>query len=149
MDKQRIFLDASVVITALLSTRGGSFYLLHQYRDFIMFQTNEYVLREVLRVLEEKFSSQTHLRTQLFLLLGTAEVVILSNPPVQAVHLLMETISPDDAPILASALASSDYLLTLDNDFFTRSVLARAEKSNLLIMKPKAYIERLRSKNFS
>lgn len=44
-------------------------------------------------------------------------------------------ISTHDAPILASALAHSDCLLTLDNEFFKADIMARAKNNDLAILK--------------
>lgn len=134
--KPVVFLDASVIITALLSDRGGSFYVLSHGRDSFAWQTNEYVLEEVQRVLRDKFPEQPNLLTRLFLLLGTSGVIVLPLPEPGLVARTAKYISRSDAPILASALHFSDYLLTLDNDFFTPRVLAAASKASLTILKP-------------
>jgi predicted nucleic acid-binding protein len=50
MPKNRVFLDSSILITALLSSRGGSFYILTQLKDKLHFQINNYVLEEIFEV---------------------------------------------------------------------------------------------------
>lgn len=85
MGKPRVFLDSSILITALLSSRGGSFYLLNHSKSLVAFQTSEYVLAEVRRVIAEKFPRRRELHARLFLQLGIAGVVVLPNPPEREV----------------------------------------------------------------
>ena len=141
MVKPKVFVDSSVIIASLISTQGGSFYILNNWKDDFEFQTNEYGLGEIQRVLKEKFAKQATLQSQLFLLLGTATVVILPNPTKRERDRSAQYISLIDAPILASALTHSDYLLTLDNEFFEKDVMELAEKNSLAIWKPKEFIE--------
>jgi predicted nucleic acid-binding protein len=136
MAKPTAFVDSSVIIAALLSSEGGSFHILTQYRGFFAFQINEYVLAEIQQILRSKFRNRPSLITELFLLLGVADISVLANPGKRDVMRAAEAISQNDAPILASALRSSDYLITLDNDFFTKLVLARARDKSLVIAKP-------------
>lgn len=144
MGKPRVFLDSSVLITALLSSRGGSFYLLNHWQHQVVYQINEYVLAEVQQVLREKFSHRSELNSKLFLLLGIAGLVVLSNPPRRAVERLLKFISAEDAPILASALKSSDYLLTLDNEFFQTPIRRFAARHSVEILKPREFIASVR-----
>ena len=44
MAKPKVFLDSSVIITALLSTQGGSFYIIEYYKINFTFQINKYSL---------------------------------------------------------------------------------------------------------
>lgn len=141
MLKNRVFLDTSILITALLSLRGGSFYILTNLRDEYDFRINQYVFQESLRVLEEKFSSQSDLKNKLFLLLGLTAIKILPDPPKSKLKLLRNVISKEDAPILSSASENSDYLLTLDKEFFNNAVIKFAENKNLLIKTPREFIK--------
>ena len=111
--KPKVFLDASVLIAAVLSSKGGSFYILNKFKGDFEFQTNAYVFEEVESVLERKFPGREDFRNKLFLLLGLTPVRILPDPPRESVTPLTGLINPEDAPILASALAHSSYLLTL------------------------------------
>lgn len=79
MSKNKVFLDTSILITALLSSRGGSFYILTQFIARFYFQINNYVLEEIMEVLAKKFLSREELKSNLFLLLGLAKVGVLSN----------------------------------------------------------------------
>ncbi|MEK9153198.1 MAG: hypothetical protein AAB723_01195 [Patescibacteria group bacterium] len=67
MVKSRVFVDTSVLITALLSSKGGSFFILHQFKDEVVFQINQYVIDEALRILEEKFSNRPELKNNFFI----------------------------------------------------------------------------------
>ena len=146
MVKPKVFLDSSVLIAAILSPTGGSAYILSNFHSLVSFQINEYVFREVERILKSKFSSRLSLHNSFFLLLGVAGIEVVPNPSKQQVLKAFKWISQNDAPILASALLSSDYLLTLDNEFFGNKVmkLAQQKRRMLLIVKPREFIEKIR-----
>ncbi len=135
-----MFVDTSVLIAAALSSTGGSFYILTTLSDRFQFQINEYVLQESIEVLEEKFSEQEDLKNTLFLLLGLAGIKVLPFPSFQAVKALDKIVNVKDAPILASALAQSAWLITLDQDFLQSAVLEFAAARGLTIVKPKEFI---------
>jgi hypothetical protein len=118
---------------------------LTQCRDQFAFQVNEYALAEIQMILHDKFKDRPSLVTELFLLLGIAGAFVLPNPTKHDVTKVAEAISQNDAPILAFALQSSDYLITLDNEFFKESVLAQARKKSLLIAKPGDLLAQLRT----
>ena len=141
MAKPAVLLDTSIFITALLSTKGGSFYILNTFRDRVDFQTSEYVFAEIDEVLKHKFFGRIDMRTKLFLILGTTNVAVLPNRPKREVMQLKKYISEKDAPILASALKESYYLLTLDNEFFNDKIMRLASNKRLSILKPKDFIE--------
>ncbi|MBI2099755.1 MAG: putative toxin-antitoxin system toxin component, PIN family [Candidatus Vogelbacteria bacterium] len=140
MDRSSVFLDTSVLVAALLSDTGGSSYLLTVLKDKFTFHTNGYVLAELEHVLDSKFARQAVLYTKLFLILGVAKVVVWPYPPKPSLIPLKKIISEKDAPILAGALAGSDYLLTLDNEFFNDRVVTYARQRKLEIVKPKDLI---------
>jgi predicted nucleic acid-binding protein len=136
MDKPSIFLDSSVVIAALLSVQGGSSYILREKHELFEFQASEHVLSEVQDVLSGKLKEQSHLSATLFLLLGIAEVQTVPNPSKLKLASIAGIISNKDAPILVSAMEHSDYLLTLDNEFFKTAIVQVAKENNLGILKP-------------
>ena len=142
--KPKVFLDASVLIAAVLSSSGGSFYILNKFKGDFEFQTNAYVFEEVESVLDRKFPGRGDLGNKLFLLLGLTPVRILPDPPRERVTPLTALINPEDAPILASALAHSSYLLTLDKDFFSEFVTTLSNTKGLRILNPKEFIEKHR-----
>lgn len=147
MEKNRVFLDTSVLLTAMLSSRGGSFYILNTLREKCEFQINEYVLKEVIEVLTRKFPEREDLKRKLFLLLGWVPINVLPDLPKRKIESLFELIPEEDAPILASALAHSSFLLTLDNDFLTTPVKEFAHSRGLTIVKPKEFIQNFKSVN--
>ncbi len=142
MARPKVFLDSSVLIAALLSARGGSFYILTQFRDKFEFQINEYVLEEIIKVLNYKFKGQEGLKSKLFLLLGWARIKILPNSGAKKLRAAEKLIEKGDAPILASALEASSYLLTLDNGFLDEKVISHARAKRLKILKPRGFIEK-------
>ena len=141
MVKSKVFLDTSVLITALLSSRGGSFYILTQFKDRFCFQINNYVLEEILEVLTKKFPSRKELKSNLFFLLGLTKIEILPNPAKSSLKSLNKVINQKDAPILASSLENSNHLLTLDKDFLNEKIRNFAKENNLLIFTPKEFIK--------
>ncbi len=143
MVKNRTFLDTSIIITALFSSRGGSFYILSQLKNKFHFQINNYVLEETLEVILKKFPLKKELKNNLFFLIGFSKIEILSNPPKELLNSLNKIINQKDAPILASALENSDYLLTLDKDFLNNEVKNFAKQNKLLIFTPRQFIESL------
>jgi predicted nucleic acid-binding protein len=145
MAKHGAFVDSSVIIAALLSPEGGSFHILTQCQDWFTFQINEFVLAETQEILRTKFRDKPSLTTELFLLLGIAGISVLPNPSKRDVMRAAEIISENDAPILASALRSSDYLVTLDNEFFMGAILAEAGRQSLVIAKPGDLLDQLKT----
>ncbi|MBI2635430.1 MAG: PIN domain-containing protein [Parcubacteria group bacterium] len=142
MAKPKVFLDSSVLITAALSARGGSFYILTRFRDKCEFQINEYILEETIRVLDRKFKEREDLKSKLFLLLGWAKIKILPNPGVRKLKAAEKLVNKEDAPVLASALETSSYLLTLDNDFLKEEIIIFVKAKRLAILKPKEFIQK-------
>ncbi|BCX15629.1 MAG: hypothetical protein KatS3mg097_521 [Candidatus Parcubacteria bacterium] len=141
MQKNKVFLDSSILITALLFSKGVSFYILTNLKDKFHFQINDYVLEEILRVLDKKFSVKRKLKNYLFLLLGLAKVEILPLPSKASLKNVSKVLNKEDAIILASAVYNSNYLLTLDKDFLTEKVRNFAKNNDCLILTPKEFIE--------
>ena len=144
MPRPAAFLDSSVIIAALLSSKGGSSYLLTQLNDRANFQINEYVFAEVRGILEAKFADRPEMSAHLFLLLGLAGVATVANPSKQEIRRLSKLISKNDAPILASAMEHSEYLITLDKEFLKPSIVAAARGKNLSIVRPGDFISLFR-----
>lgn len=144
MARDRVFLDSSVLIAALLSSRGGSFYILNQWRSAFEFLISDYIFEETMGVLNEKFIGREDLKDKLFLLMGLTPIKILKSPRSDELKILTNIINKKDAPILASALKHSSYFLTLDNDFFTEPVTKFSKKKGLFILKPREFIQKIR-----
>ncbi|MEY4747363.1 MAG: hypothetical protein RLZZ416_412 [Candidatus Parcubacteria bacterium] len=135
-NRPRVFVDSSVLIAALLSADGGSAYALREKHSGFVLLINEYVLEEVRDVLDGKLQRFAHLSATLFLLIGFAGIRVLPNPSKRDVAKLFRHISKKDAPILASALRNAEYLLTLDNEFFSEKIIRIANQKGLKIVKP-------------
>jgi predicted nucleic acid-binding protein len=136
-----VLVDSSILITALLSSTGGSFYVLSHYHDRVQFCISRYIMDETTEVLRRKFPDQKRLEHDLHLLIGYARIDIVNNPSTYLVDRAARVIEPEDAPILASAVRTCTHLLTLDNDFYAGEVVRFAEKKKLAIMKPKEFID--------
>ncbi len=145
MQKPKVFLDTSVIITALLSEKGASFYLLMNYHEEHQFFINKYVVHELLDVIERKFSDRADFQSKFFLLLGIAGVEILALPKKSELIVMEQLVEKEDTPILASALEHCDYLLTLDRGFLTEEVLKFAHENSLAIKKPGEFLKDLRN----
>lgn len=140
MASAKIFVDTSVIIATLLSPTGGSSYLFETYRGTCDFLINEHVLKEILRIITGKLSDDLAAE-DFFRLAKTIRLKVKLNPPTDALKSLTSVIEQDDQPILASALEQADYLLTLDNHFFSEAVSQHVSTHGLHILKPKDFIE--------
>lgn len=145
MVNKKVFLDSSVIVSALLSSKGSSFYILNSLHDDFDLQISEYVLEEVLGILAVKFSEKHGMRTDFFLFLSAANIRILSHPKKPLVKKLLPYISENDVTILANAFESSNYLLTLDNEFFGSKITELANLEELTILKPGEFLKKFRN----
>ena len=139
----RVFLDSSVVIAALLSDRGASHFILTDpvLQENYSFSVSEYVVTELLSVISRKLPLKV--KDRLFLLLGVAGVGVLSNPSKNEVGDLISYVNQEDAPILASAMRHSNYLLTLDNDFLGKKTIEFCQNHGLTVMKPGEFLRHI------
>ena len=138
--RKKVFFDSSVVIAALLSRSGASYYILSHLSGNFEFAINEYVFEEVRRSVERKFKNQPQLLSNLLSIIGLADMMTLQNPNRQEVREVEKIISKKDAQILASAMIESDYLLTLDKEFFKPTIIQAAKGKNLEILMPGDFI---------
>lgn len=143
--RNKVFIDSSILIAATLSHAGGSFYILTELKDKFAFKINDYVFEEVLRILDAKFGSKPEFKTELFLIIGLANIEILKIPSLAQVKKAEKFINRNDAPILAGAMENCSCLLTLDNHFLSESILKFTAENNLNILKPKDFIEQYRN----
>lgn len=144
MAKPVVFLDTSVLIAALLSSTGGSSYILNTLHSDFIFVTNKYALSEVHNAIAKKFADIPELWTTLFLLFGVSGMRILKNSSKQQANTIRTVISAKDTPILAGAIGK-DYLLTLDKEFLKTSVRKYAEQRQLIILTPGEFIQKYRN----
>ncbi len=141
MKGNKVFLDSSVLIASVISQRGGSFYLLNKFKDKFEFQISEQVFKEVIEVLNNKFSDRPELKNKFFLILGWSKIEILPNTAKNRIKTLTKFLSKEDATILSIALKNSSYFITLDNDFLDKKTIQIAKNYGLKILKPKEFIE--------
>ena len=133
----RLFLDSSVLLAASGSSLGASRQIFRRARsnEWTLF-TTPYVIEEVLRNLPKLPPTATaewaRLRPALLL---SDDVVTLDRPAVFE--------RAKDRPILFSALAWADTLLTLDSDDF--GGLMDKTFYGLAILRPGAFLERERT----
>lgn len=144
MGKAKVFLDSSVIISALMSPRGGSFYIISHLHSKFLFQINNYVLDELLDVIPRRFIKRDEMIRNLFILIGLANIQIIENPPKKSFDKVKDIIELDDAPILISAINESDYLVILDNHFLDQKVVNYTISEGLIIIRPKELIEKFR-----
>ncbi|MEK7062525.1 MAG: hypothetical protein AAB946_00655, partial [Patescibacteria group bacterium] len=62
-------MDSSVIISSLLSTQGGSFYVVNTLNKDFVLQTSRYALKEIDRAVQTKFENQPQLLLGLALFL--------------------------------------------------------------------------------
>ena len=100
--RNKVFLDANVIIAATLSISGGSFLLITQAskNSFQLFSC-QYALDEVIENLKEKYPDYLSVLKSLLLF---SNLQILKNPSQKEIEKATKLIDFKDAPILASAL---------------------------------------------
>ncbi|MBI1755037.1 PIN domain-containing protein [Candidatus Azambacteria bacterium] len=145
MEKSNVFLDTSVLLTAVLSSTGGSFYILNTLGNAFTFYINAYVFEETTRVLTVKLRARQDLANKLFLLIGLTPIRIVPDPSKEQIKTAARIINPKDAPILISALQYASHFITMDNDFLEEGVVRFAEAKGLVILKPKDFIQKFRA----
>ena len=118
-----LFFDASVLVAGAHSPEGGSALLLEacKMRGFTP-QTTFLILLEALHALERDFPQRSLAR--FYTCLAEISWEILPVPPAEKLQEYTSIIDPQDAHVLAAAVAGgSEFLLTLDR----RHILAAAE----------------------
>lgn len=150
MEKGRVvFLDTSVVIAALLSHTGGSARVIFEYSNKYHLVINDHVQDELTDLLPRKFAKQPELANELFVMLGLAQIEILTTPPLPQIRSLYHIINKKDAPILASAIHMCEYLLSLDDDFLQPPVTSYAKKYGLSICTPGEFLQQHQADSYS
>lgn len=133
----RLFLDTSVLLSACGSDKGASceIFGLARAKNWTLVAT-PYVIQEVLKNLDklprEATAIWARLRTDLLVL---DDVVTLDRPVIFE--------AGKDRPVLFSALAWADVLLTLDKGDFAR--LLGGTFYDLPVLKPGDFLQRERS----
>jgi len=111
----RIFLDSSVIIAGLASSKGGSREILNLAELRVLVPViSEQVVREVTRNMEKKMPQYLPHYYQLFRSLP----FVMIEPGQESMEKALSLINDNDAIILASALtARVDWLISLDKHF--------------------------------
>ena len=133
----RVFLDTNVLVSAL-ATRGLCSDLLRAVIANHSLIAGESVLRELRRVLDEKFGVPRATIDAADEFLRETAVVVAEAAPVA-----VELVDPDDVPILGEAVAGkTDVLVTGDRD-----LLRVAAEAPVAIVSPRGFWDALRSEN--
>lgn len=135
----RIFLDASVLVAAALSPKGGSFRVISEssLRGFTPF-ISPYAYREAEAALEDKY--QKYLPEFYHL---TASVSLAADDEKREIKQFLSILDKKDAPIFAAALkANTDVLLTLDRKHFLKNLKLKERFSRPEIMTPGNFIQK-------
>lgn len=139
----RVFIDSSVLFSATKSSLGGSFRLLDECaRGTCIPVISKRVVSEVRLRLTEKYPE---LMPLLYNRLAHTDFQIV-EPTGKDIVRCQTIINPDDAVILAGAIAArADYLATLDRAHFINDSRV-AEKSGILILTPRDFLNAMRKR---
>jgi uncharacterized protein len=133
----RVFLDTNVLVSAV-ATRGLCADVLRQVFTSHELVISEYLIKELERVLEDKFKLPQDVVEEYVLLLHQDAIVA-----DEVNHLSISLKDRSDIPILKAALyAKADVLVTGD---FELQTLGRIE--NLLVLSPRGFWEKLRTEH--
>ena len=135
----KVFLDASVLVAATLSRKGGSFRVVYEssVRGFQLV-TSRYACHETEGTLQRAYPAFLDTFHQL-----TPFLTVGEEPPVLLVKKLCALIDVTDAPILAAAVSSrSRILLTLDRKHFIGNRRIPQHYPALTILTPGDFIQK-------
>lgn len=140
--KDRLFLDADVLVAGAISPPGGSGYiLLLGEMESVEILVCEQVLAEARRALKKKAPRAL---SEFERIIQAIKPQVCPEPTVEEIILCREIIHPDDAPILAAAMkARPDSLITLNTHHFIDDPRVK-QRSGLRIETPGMYLARFR-----
>lgn len=141
----KIFLDSSIIVAAVLSSRGGSFHLFQEAKlKKIEIYISDFVFTEVVRVLQKKYPANLSL---FYKLISDVPINFIKDPSQKSVAALFKFINPDDAPILASALKSrANFLITLDRKHFLTKTIEQ-EHLPIIMLIPQEFLQKYWKRN--
>lgn len=115
--KPKVFLDTSALIAGIASSKGAARELLRLAEiGLIEILVSRQVIVEADRNISAKLPECLN---DFRAYLGTLAPVLVNDPPARAVKPYSSLIHPDDAPILAAAVAAkAGYLVTWDQKHF-------------------------------
>jgi predicted nucleic acid-binding protein len=136
----RLFLDSNVILSGLLSDRGGPRIILDLLSlglPFLMGLTGQYNLIEIERNLRKRMPGMVPVYKRYFPLLN---LTIMPMPKTEELREFFGKIADKDIPVLVSAIkGKADFLIAGDRRHFEK--LKRAEKYKLEIVTPSEFID--------
>lgn len=138
----KVFFDASVIIAAIISSKGASFELLkYASRKKIIAITSKTVINEVVANLHkiEKFSEK-----DLGTFIVNNKIIVRKAVGRSEIEQFADVVSQKDTHVLAGAmLTNSDYLVSLDRKHIVKTeVKKKVEKIQIVL--PKELLAKLR-----
>lgn len=138
----KVFFDASVIIAAIISSKGASFALLkHASRKKIIAITSKTVINEVLANLHkiEDFDEK-----DLDTFIVNNKIIVRKAVERTEIREFADIISQKDAHVLAGALlTNSDYLVSLDRKHIIKNEVKK-KVEEIKIALPKELLAKLR-----
>lgn len=139
VDDVRIFLDSNVILSGLLSSKGSPRILLDLLSlgvPLFKGMTGQYNVDEVERNLNRRFPEIWTVYREFF---PKIRLEIVEVAPYEEIKLLLEKMSPKDAPVLASArLGKANYLITGNKKDFPKEIA-----KPILIVTPGEFLEKV------
>ena len=136
-----VFLDSNVIFSGLYSSEGAPGAILQRFIEGkLRVVISQQVLEEVVRTIKEKLPEALPALRRLMMSIPPE---IREDPATEEVARWAEVIHPNDASILAAAVAAQpNYLITGDKHFFENP--NTVEKSGLHIVTPAQFLECLK-----
>ncbi len=123
---KKVFIDSSVLLSASRSTHGAAFALVSLFRKKKLSGYISQVVRKEIYDNTDKALDQIGKR-RLNIHLLSSHLTVINTPSVESIRKWEKVINKKDAHIIASAVtAQVDYIVTLDKNDFSSSLLRRA-----------------------
>ena len=135
--RPRVFLDSNVIFSGLYSSEGAPGMIMERFIEGeLRVVISQQVLEEVVRTIKEKLPEAL---ATLQRLLVSIPPEITKDPAPEEVARWAKVIHPEDAGILAAAVAAQpNYLITGDRHFFDNPSIS--DKSGLRIVTPAQFL---------
>jgi len=133
----KVFLDASTIVAAVISSSGGSFRILTEasIRGFHLL-ISRYAYHEAESTIQEKYPLLLERLYQI-----TSFFEFNPEPPKKLIQKALKLIDFKDAPVLAAAIKESvDILITLDRKHFIDN--PKLKDINFVILTPSDFIKK-------
>lgn len=123
---KKVFIDSSVLLSASRSPHGAAFALISLFRKKKLSGYISQVVRQEIYDNTDKALDQTGKR-RLNVHLLSSHLTVTNSPTVESIRKWERVINKKDAHIVASAVAAQvDYIVTLDKNDFSSSLLRKA-----------------------